>query len=417
MAGAQTQRADTRRRPQRGAGAQLGSLAAKSGVDNATAQLIMAKEFPNPTASLSTYKIGSHEAGTVMGNGLWDRSYDSIAAVSQLIEIGGKRQDRQTVARAGMLGAKARFYDAQRTLTEGVTQAYIAALLAAENERILNESAGLMRHEADIAQAQFNAGDLPRRTKRRWKSMPDSSNCRPDPPPPPPCRPASRWKCCWARSNPRELDAGGFPGKLVAAATAAPRRNSNRRHPPGCRLAAETDLEGGEAELKLQKAMRIPDPTVSLGAEHNPPGGGPAEDTLNIGGVVPPAVVEPQRGNIKAAQAAVDQFREALGKSRTQAMADLANAESAYDEAYKRWLRYRDEIGPQIRAVRDCRGLSIRKRRGDAGGFAQRGTNRQHHPAGGRPSHERHRQRGRRLDGGAHGFNRGGCQARSKFQK
>ena len=60
-------------------------LAAKSGVDAATAQLLIAKEFPNPTFSYSTAKIGSQEGGTSLGNGLWSRSYDTIFAVNQLI--------------------------------------------------------------------------------------------------------------------------------------------------------------------------------------------------------------------------------------------------------------------------------------------------------------------------------------------
>ena len=96
-----------------------GLLAAKSGVDAAEAQLIMAKEFPNPTVSLSTYKIGNQEAGTPLGNGLWERNYDSYVAVSQFFEIAGKRHDRQLAARAGVLSAKARFFDAKRTSGPG----------------------------------------------------------------------------------------------------------------------------------------------------------------------------------------------------------------------------------------------------------------------------------------------------------
>jgi len=135
-------------------------LAAKSGIDAAQAQLIVAKEFPNPTASLSTAKIGNQESGTTMGNGLWERNYDSIAAVSQLIEIGGKRRDRQVSARAGVTGARARFFNARRSLEQGVTKAYVSALLADENARVLNESAQMLRHETDIAQARLKAGDI-----------------------------------------------------------------------------------------------------------------------------------------------------------------------------------------------------------------------------------------------------------------
>ena len=42
-------------------------LAAKSGIDAATAQLIVAKEFPNPTASLAPRKSALHERRHVHG--------------------------------------------------------------------------------------------------------------------------------------------------------------------------------------------------------------------------------------------------------------------------------------------------------------------------------------------------------------
>lgn len=135
-------------------------LAAKSGIDAAAAQLIVAKEFPNPTLSLSLANFATHNIATIEGNSFSQRSYDSIAAVSQLIEIGGKRHDRQAAARAGARSARARFYDAKRTLDQGVTKAYVAALLAVYNEQVLSESARYMRHEADIAQSRFAAGDL-----------------------------------------------------------------------------------------------------------------------------------------------------------------------------------------------------------------------------------------------------------------
>src|SRR6266853_4308117 len=79
-------------------------LAAKAGMDAAAAQLLVAKEFPNPTLSLSTVKIDPRGNSTPSGNGVWSRSYDTIFAVSQLLEIAGKRRDRQASARAGITG-------------------------------------------------------------------------------------------------------------------------------------------------------------------------------------------------------------------------------------------------------------------------------------------------------------------------
>ena len=137
-------------------------LAAKSGIDAAVAQQIVAREFPNPTVSASTAKISVNGQGngTPMGNGFWNRSYDTIFAVSQLVEIGGKRHARQASATAGITGARARFFDARRSLDQGVTRAYVAALLADDNARILNESAQSLQHEAEIAELRFQAGDI-----------------------------------------------------------------------------------------------------------------------------------------------------------------------------------------------------------------------------------------------------------------
>src|SRR5476651_1531773 len=114
-------------------------LAAQAGIDLATAQKIVAHEFPNPTLSWSTQKINvdSHSASTGAGNSFWDRNYDTITAVNQLIEIGGKRGIRQASASAGIEAARASFMDARRLLDLGVGKAYVAVLLAEANGRVL----------------------------------------------------------------------------------------------------------------------------------------------------------------------------------------------------------------------------------------------------------------------------------------
>jgi cobalt-zinc-cadmium efflux system outer membrane protein len=325
-------------------------LAAKSGMDTAAAQLIVSKEFPNPTASLSTARIGTHENATVLGNDLWQRNYDTIVAVNQLIEIAGKRQDRQAAARAGLRGAKARFYDAQRTLDQGVTKAYIAALLAAENARVLAQSADDMRQEARIAQTQFDAGALSDADKKTLEINAEQFELQAK---------AAAAAAVQARIAVEVLTGVHQPAgnwmpadsleKLMEASPALPAPESGAARPDV--LAAEADLQGGQAQLELQKAMRIPDPTISLGAEHNPPGGGPPVDTFLVGLSFPLPLWNRNGGNIKAAQAAVDQFGDALGKIKAQAAADLASAQSACHEARERWLRYRDETAPKSAQV------------------------------------------------------------------
>ena len=329
-------------------------LAAQSGVDSATAQLIVTKEFPNPEASLSSAKIGERNSGTVLGNGLYERNYDSIAAVSQLIEIAGKRHDRQAAARASVLSAKARFYDARRTLDQGVTKAYIAALLAGETARNLSESASYMRHEATIAEAQRAAGDLSDADTKTIEINAEQFELQAK---------TAEAAAVQARIAVEVLMGVNEPKgnwtpddhleKLVTASPPAKESNTSTNAERPDVLAAETDVRAAESNLKLQKAERIPDPTFSVGVEHEPPGGGPDVNTFNIGVSFPLPIWNQNGGNIKAARAALDQSRITLGQLKAQAIADLANAETAYNEASLRWLRYRDQTVPKSAKVRE----------------------------------------------------------------
>ena len=336
-------------------------LAAKSGVDLATAQLVIATEFPNPTASLSTVKIGTHENGTALGNDIWSRSYDTIAAVSQLIEIGGKRGARKLAARAGILGAKARFIDAKRILDQGVTKAYIGVLLAKANARILTESAGFMRREADIANQQFKAGDISDSNRKLIEINAAQFELQ--------ARQAEAAEL-QARLAVEVLMAVSDPkGQWTAAETLEELESKLEPKPltpavgslrPDV-LAAEADLRSAEANLKLQKALRIPDPTISIQYEHNPPAGGPPVDTGGIGVSFPLPLWNRNGGNIKAARASVALYAEALGKARNQASADIAVAQSAYDEASSRSRRYREQVAPQSAKVRESIAFAYEK--------------------------------------------------------
>src|ERR1017187_9248480 len=137
-------------------------LAAAAGVDAATAQKIVAHQFPNPTLSqyTSLINVDSQPSSTVEGNGVWERSYDTIFAINQLFEIGGKRRSRKISAQAGFEGAKAQLYDARRTLDVAVAKAYVAAAQAEENVRVLLQSSGTLREEARIAEVRFRAGEI-----------------------------------------------------------------------------------------------------------------------------------------------------------------------------------------------------------------------------------------------------------------
>ena len=326
-------------------------LAARSGVDAATAQLLVAREFPNPNLSVATARIGDRQNSTTLGNGLWARSYDTIFAVNQLIEIGGKRHDRQTAARAGVLGAKARFLEAKRLLEQGVTKAYVGTLLANETARSLRESAGYMQHEQEIAAARFNAGDLAESDLKQIQVAAGQYILQANAAEVAAVQARitveillgiSEPKGDWQPDDSLEQISGGI------SLTTESRTDAVR---PDV-LAAETEVRAAEANLKLQKAIRVPDPTLSVQYEHNPPGGGPPTDTLGLGVSFPLPLWNLIRGGIDAARAAVEHSNLALAKLRAQAAGDLANAVVSHREATERWQRYREQIRPQSASAR-----------------------------------------------------------------
>src|SRR5437867_2124272 len=144
-------------------------LAAKSDIDVATAQTIIAREFPNLAVAYSSAKrpADNHSSSTEGGNGLWQRNYDTIIAINQLFEIGGKRSSRRASADAGFEGARARLLEAKRQLDLAVTRAYIAALQAASDVKILRQSSESLRSEARIAESRLAAGDISKSDKNQ----------------------------------------------------------------------------------------------------------------------------------------------------------------------------------------------------------------------------------------------------------
>jgi cobalt-zinc-cadmium efflux system outer membrane protein len=334
-------------------------LAAAAGVDAATAQKIVAHEFPNPSFSLSSSKINvdNRPNGTSAGNGAWERSYDTVFAFNQLFEIGGKRRSRQVSAQAGYEGAKAQFFDAKRTLDLAVAKAYMAAALAEENARVLKASAATLRQEASLAQVRFNAGEISNADKNQIEIS------------------AERFEL-----DARSAESAAAQGRIaVEILLGAPHPNAD------CRLsdrlevlaelpqatntnsagtwrpdvvAAEAAVRKAEADLRLQKALRVPDPTVLAQYEHQPPD---TPNTLGLGVSLPLPIWNRNRGNILAAEAARNQARLAFEKAKAQAVAEIATALLAYDNATKRWQAYRESIQPKSEEVRKTKAYAYEK--------------------------------------------------------
>ncbi len=334
-------------------------LSAAAGIDAAAAQRLVAHEFPNPTLSISSSKIDAdhHPASTSYGNALWDRSYDTIAAINQLIEIGGKRKARQRSARAGLESARAQFYDARRLLDLGVAKAYIAAELAEENKKVLQASAASLAQEARLAALRVNAGEISAADQEQIEITSErfSLDARSAEASAGQARIALEVLLGIAKPRPDCVLADPLAG-LALLPEPMPTNSAGARRPDV--LAAEAAARKAEADVRLQKAERIPDPTVLAQYEHEPPD---APNTVGLGLSFPLPLWNRNRGNILAAGAALEAARLAYAKEQAQAAAEIATALLAYEDAVERWQRYRDRIRPESEQVRKTKAYAYEK--------------------------------------------------------
>jgi cobalt-zinc-cadmium efflux system outer membrane protein len=227
----------------------------------------------------------------------------------------------------------------------------VAALLAEENSRVLNESARSLRREAEIAQTRFRAGDISESDRKQIENSADVFDLQAKSAEATAIQARIGVEVLMGVKEPKGswLPQDSLEHLRLAAANERPIPGQGSR--PDV-LAAEADLRKAQSDLDLQKAIRIPDPTFSLFYERNPPGP-PGPDTLGLGISLPLPLWNHNRGNIHAAEASKEQSALALGKVSAQAQADIATAEVAYREARDRLQRYQDQISPRSAQVRE----------------------------------------------------------------
>ena len=321
---------------------------AQAQVDAALAQLRVAREFPNPTLGLSTSKISTDGTpeGTALGNSLLDRSYDSIASLSQLFLV-GKRGLLRDAAAAGVHSAEFQRDDARRLLLQAVTQAYAAALAALSEADVLTDSAAKLRREADIAAYRFKVGDLSASDKGQLEIAADQDELNADSerataktavvtleillgePAPSGATPLSDTLEQWMQSIPPDLE----------AATIGDRPDIK---------AAESAVDQADTNVRLQQRQRIPDVTASVQYERNPPY---QTNTVGVGLSLPLPLWDHFDGEILNAKAAREQTQAQLDKVRIQAAAEVASARVAFREASRRAARYQASLVPKSAEV------------------------------------------------------------------
>ncbi|HTI69264.1 MAG TPA: TolC family protein [Candidatus Limnocylindria bacterium] len=332
-------------------------LAAKAQVNLADAQRIVSREFPNPilAGSVSKINVNGQPAHTVDGNGFGDRSYDTIVAVNQLVEIGGKRQNRRESAVAGFEAAKARFAEARRQLDLGVAKAYVGVLLAEETSRVLRDSAGSLRQEATINAARLKAGDIA--TNDFLQIEVASSRLELDAQTAADAAVTARVQLVNLLGLPpasRNITLTDNLGGLLQASDEGSANSDGSAMATVLErpdvVAARKDIAKAEADLRLARSQRIPDPTFSFQWEHEPPD---QNQTVGMGLSLPLPLWNRNRGAIAAAEANVAAAQASLHRLELAAAADLVIARNQLDTALRRQREYTASLVPKSSAVRE----------------------------------------------------------------
>jgi outer membrane protein, heavy metal efflux system len=327
-------------------------LAARADLESARAQRATAVALPNPTLAYSTSKIPTDGSSlsTIYGNEFYSRSYDTVISASQLVEIGGKRGKRRVSADEGIAGAVARLADAARLLDASVVRTYTAAGVARASAAIARETAASFEKTAGLARERESAGEISTSEKAQIEIA------------------AGRFLADAAQADVAYVNAARALGALLSMPVAAPAEDldvpgeivtPDPGGTPGDEtlLASRPDLAAleaavrkTEADLALQKAFRMPDPTFLAQYERQPPD---QRNTAGLGVSFPLPVFNLNRGAIRAAEVAVESARRDLTRGRVRVQQDLAATRDAFETARMRALRLVNDLLPKALAVRD----------------------------------------------------------------
>ncbi len=325
-------------------------LAAKSDLDQAEAQRIVAKEFPNPSVNLLISKINTDHTpnGTYLGNGFWDRGHDTNLAVSQLIELGNKRGLRQESALRGMETSRARFEDARRLLDNAVVKGYVAVAMTYANAASLAKASASLKTTADIAARRFEAGDISASELKQVEGA------------------AARFEADARGADLAALNARIALDTLLGEkepagqwipAEALKDLHDSIRSPEEIAVRSRPDIQAGEAALKkaeadlgFQKAQRVPDLTFSVSYDHQPPD---QRNSIGLGVGFNLPLWNRNRGAIAASGLARDQAARDLARIEARVASEQALARASYRSAEERLISYRDVILPKALAVRE----------------------------------------------------------------
>ena len=301
--------------------ARLGRAADLAGID-------VARQRPNPEASYEAARDTPHQ----------------VASVALPLELGGKRARRVDLANATLARTTAEIAVQALDIRRQVRVAYFDLVAATNRARVTGELRSFAERTRNAARDRFESGAAPRLEALQAELALAQADNEQE---------AAQGRLAAARASLNTLigrapdapaepadtfDAGAVPADLAAAIAS---------HPDV--VALDRAIDEAVARERLAVAMRRSDPTVS---------GGVLIDSqpdfmygLRFGVAVAIPVFTTHKAEVQVETARIAQLR-AEREARVAALTGDAAAAAARAQAARRaYLRYRDEIIPQLVAI------------------------------------------------------------------
>jgi outer membrane protein, heavy metal efflux system len=303
------------------AAARLGRAADLAGID-------VARERPNPEAAFEAGRDAPRE----------------VFSIGVPLEFGGKRGRRIEVANATLARTTAEIAVQALEVRRAVRMAYFEMVAASSRVEVTTELRGFAERTRNAARDRFESGAAPRLEALQAELALAQADNEQE---------AARGRMAAARAELNTLigrppdaaaepsesfDAGALPADISAAVMASPDIE-----------AIDRAIDEAAARERLARAMRTPDPTVSGGILFDAPPDFTYGWKAGLAVTIP--VFTRHDAGVRVEAARIIQLR-AQRDARVRELTGQATAAAARARAARqRYLRYRDEIIPQLAMI------------------------------------------------------------------
>ena len=301
----------------------LSLLSSKYAIETAKAGIITAKLFDNPQIGFENILYNPQTKRFL------DMTYDggqNNASISQLFQTAGKRNKNIQLAKINVQQAEYQFFDLLRTLKYTLRSDFYKMYFLEQSASVYKEEINSLAKTLVSFQQQYKVGNISKKEVLRIQSqlyalqaelseLQDSIDDV-----------QSEFKLL-IRANPTtyivpetqaDLDQNNVLGSvsyvsLLDAATA------NRYD----LKIAQSAIDYNQVNLRLQRAMAVPDVNMSLTYDKN---GSTVRNYTGVGISIPIPLFNRNQGNIKAAKIAIDDSKLNLNMQQDQVQSDLDNS-------------------------------------------------------------------------------------------